>query len=158
MRRKKGNKPLRSETGIRLMQYPHIIVRVVELGGSPFLYLGRQINHKPKYTVIIENGRKFTWESLGNTPKERKRKARALGEKEIERIAEAEKAPPPKSSTGGLLTLGQLADRYERDGFAGRTDGYRRDALASIRRIASVLGDKALSDLLPSDLEKYYAK
>jgi hypothetical protein len=44
MKRKKGNPPLWSVTGISDDRYSHMRVRVTELAGSPFLYLGRQID------------------------------------------------------------------------------------------------------------------
>jgi integrase len=154
MKRKKGNPKLWSVTHIRDDRYPHIMVRVTELGGTPFLYLGRQIDHKPKYTVLQP---KVTRASLGTTTKEQEQKARALAFDAIAEIAKAEKAPP-KSSTGGPLTLAQLADHYERDGFSGRTPAYRRDALAAIRRIAAFLGTGTLlGDVKPSDVQKYVA-
>src|SRR5437879_834978 len=138
MRRKKGNPKLWSVTGIRDDRYPHIRVRINELGGSPFLYLGRQIDGKPRYSVLQP---KVTRASLGSTPKEQEQKARALALNEIARIAKEETAPAPRSST---LTVATLADRYERDGFAGRTDAYKRDALSAIRRIAAFLGTGTL--------------
>ncbi|HXM37893.1 MAG TPA: tyrosine-type recombinase/integrase [Gemmatimonadales bacterium] len=154
MKRKKGNPKLWSVTHIRDDRYPHILVRITELRGSPFLYLGRQIDGKARYSVLQP---KVTRVSLGSTPKEQEQAARALALNEIERIAKEEKAPTPHR-TGGPLTLALLADRYERDGFAGRTDAYKRDALASIRRVGAFLGaDTALNDVKPSDVQKYVA-
>src|SRR2546426_347169 len=131
---------------IRDPRYPHILVRVVELAGSPFLFLGRQIDRKPKYAVIHDEttGRKYTVASLGDTKKEREDKARALGLDAIKKIAEEELAPP-KQETDDRLMLSQLIETYERDGFAGRTDAYRRDSLAALRRMAAFIGaDTAL--------------
>jgi len=54
-------------THIRDPRYPHIQVRITKLRGSPFLYLGRQLNGKPKYAVLQP---KVTRASLGGTPKE----------------------------------------------------------------------------------------
>ncbi len=154
MKRKKGNPKLWSVTHIRDDRYPHIQVRVTELRGTTFLYLGRQIDGKPRYTVLQP---KMTRASLGTTTTEREQKARALALDAIAEIAKAEKKAPPMSSTGGALTLSQLADRYERDGFAGKTPGYRRDGLASIRRIVAFLGDKPVSVLKPIDVQNYVA-
>ena len=143
---------------IRDPRYPHIQVRVVALAGSPFLFLGRQKDCKPTYAVICVNGRKFTPASLGDTKKERADRARALGLDAIKKIAEQEMAPKPEP-TDDRLTLSQLIETYERDGFAGRTDAYRRDSLAALRRLAAFLEeDAALCALKPSDMEKYYAK
>jgi integrase len=157
VKRKKGNPKLWSVTHIRLKEFPHIMVRVTELSGSPYLYLGRQVDGKPKYTVIRdEAGQKVTRASLGKPGKEQDEAAGALGEQAIRRIAEAEKAPPTASAGG--LTLRQLADRLERDGFKGCTAGYRRDTLASIRRIAAFLpADTPLSALKAADLQAYVA-
>jgi len=153
MKRKKGNPKLWSVTHIRDDRYPHILVRITELRGSPFLYLGQQVGGKPTYAVLRP---KVTRASLGSTAKEQEQKARALALNEIERIAKEVTAPAPRSST---LTLTMLADRYERDGFAARTDAYKRDALAAIRRVAAFLGaDTALGDVKPSDVQKYVAR
>ena len=158
MKREKGNPKLWSVTHIRDDRYPHIQVRVTELRGTAFLYLGRQIDGKPRYTQLLDaDGRKVTRAILGTTTKAQEQNARALALTAIEAIAKQEKTPPPHS-TGGPLTLARLADRYERDGFAGRTEAYKRDALASIRRFAAFLGaDTALSDVKPSDVQKYVA-
>lgn len=152
MKRKKGNPRLWSVTHIRDPRYPHIQVCITELRGSPFLYLGRQLNGKPKYVVLQP---KVTRASLGSTPKEQVQQAEALALNAIAQIAQEESAPAPRSS---ILTLTTLADRYERDGFAGRTDAYKRDALAAIRRIAAFLGTGTLlGDVKPSDVQKYVA-
>jgi len=127
---------------------------VTELRGTAFLYLGRQVDGKPRYSVLQP---KVTRASLGSTAKEQEQKARALALDLIAEIAKREAAPTPHRS-GGPLMLAQLADKYQRDGFAGRTDTYKRDAVASIRRIAAHLGvDTALSDVKPSDVQKYLA-
>jgi integrase len=69
------------------------------------------------------------------------------------------KAPAPSAMTPrGPLTFAQLADRYEMKGFDGRSAGYKRDALAAIRRIAAVLGpEMPIADLKPSDVQRYVA-
>ncbi len=154
MKRKKGNPKLWSVTHIRDDRHPHILVRVTELRGTPFLYLGRQVEGKARYEVLKP---RVTRVSLGSTPKEQEQKARALALNEIERIAREETAPT-ESRADGLLTLALLADRYERDGFAARSDAYKRDALAAIRRVAEFLGaNTVLGDVKPSDVQKYVA-
>jgi integrase len=158
MKRNAGNKPLWSVTGIHDPRYPHIRVRVTELRKTRFVYLGRQVAKRPVYAPLRDaDGRKVTRASLGPTTKVQEQRATALALTAIEAIAKAEAAPPPQVS-GGPLTLAQLATKYERDGFAGRTEAYKRDALASIRRIAAFLGaDTALTDVKPSDVQKYIA-
>jgi hypothetical protein len=57
------------------------------------------------------------------------------------------------------LTVRQLADKYEVDGFAGRTAAYKRDALAVVRRVAANLGpDQTLCEIRPSHVQKYLAR
>lgn len=154
MKRKKGNPKLWSVTHIRDPRYPHIQVRITELRGTPFLYLGRQLEGKPRYAVLEP---KVTRASLGSTAKEQEQRARALALNEIAKIAKEETAPTAHRS-GGPLTLAQLADRYERDGFAGRTEAYKRDALASLRRIAAFVdAETPVSGLKPIDVQNYVA-
>ncbi|MFN2524742.1 MAG: tyrosine-type recombinase/integrase [Actinomycetota bacterium] len=60
--------------------------------------------------------------------------------------------PQPSS---GPLTLKALATKYEDEGFAGRTAGYKRDSHAAIRRIAAFLGDVAVLDVTPNAVQRY---
>lgn len=71
---------------------------------------------------------------LGRTKSEQKAAAERLGAMFIEQMAvvKAEGASMPQPSSGPL-TLKALATKYEDEGFAGRTAGYKRDSLAAIR-------------------------
>ena len=96
---------------------------------------------------------------LGSTPKQQVQEARRLGSQFIEGLAQRAQHPSPTEPRGGALTLSALADRYERDGFAGRTPGYKRDALACVRRVAAALGaDVPIAAIKPSHLAKYLAQ
>lgn len=130
MKRKKGNPKLWSVTHIRDDRYPHILVRITELRGTPFLYLGRQVDGKARYEVLKP---KVTRVSLGGSTKEQEQRARALAFNAIEQIAKEETAPTAHRS-GGPLTLAQLAERYESDGFAGRTESYKRTSYSGCHR------------------------
>src|SRR5439155_21954613 len=107
---------------------------------------------KPNYAGLEPT---VTPARLATTPNAQLPQAEALALNAIAEIAQEESAPAPRSS---ILTLATLADRYERDGFAGPTDAYQRDALAAIRRIAAFLGTGTLlGDVKPSDVQKYVA-
>jgi integrase len=94
---------------------------------------------------------------LGDTPKAQVRAATRLGCDIIE-VWATESAKPVTPTAGQPLTLTQLASRYEADGFAGRTAGYKRDALAAIHRVAAYLGKQiTVQDLKPSAVQKYMA-
>src|ERR1044072_4737031 len=91
---------------------------------------------------------------------------RDLGRTESEQVKEAKRracefieaqaTPPPAPPEA--LPFAQLAEAYERDGFAGRAPLYKRDALAVLRRFAAFVGsDKAITELKPTDVERFIA-
>ena len=148
-----------SVTHIKHPQYPGFTVRVAEYHPGQTLHVflwrnGKQVSRSLKRRRV----------DLGPTTKAQEREARRLGAEFIEGLATAPPEPSrfndwnDKTLVPATLTLAQLADKYEVDGFAGRTKGYKRDALASIRRVAAFL-DPALpaGDLKPSHVAKYLA-
>jgi len=139
-----------SVTRITHPEYPHFTVRIGEYVPSGTLHVFWWEGGRQKSRAL-----KCRRADLGRTTVQQVKEAKRLGS---EYIKEKANAPSVRTTSKAGLTLGQLADRYEADGFAGRTPGYKRDAVASIRRIATFLGaDKALSDLWPTDVQKYVA-
>ena len=67
--------------------------------------------------------------------------------------------PSASKRAPGPFTVTSLADRYERDGFAGRTASYKRDSLTSVRRLGVFFGpDFPVTDLKPSHVQTYMAQ
>lgn len=132
--------------------HPGVTVRVGEYVRGGTVHVFRMINGAQRSQSL-----KVRRTDLGSTPNDQVKEAQRRGREYIKRLAtlpEPALAPVAVAS----LTLSKLADRYEVDGFAGRTPGYKRDAVAAVRRIAAVLGeDKAVADLKPSDIQRYVA-
>ncbi len=146
-----------SVTRITHPKHPGLVVRVGEYQSGGTLHVFRWVRGKQ-----VSRSLKCRRVDLGTTTRQQEREARRLGAEFIEELASA----PPESGDDdptrhrlrGPLTLSALADRYERDGFAGRTKGYKRDALASIRRVAAALGaDLPIAHIKPSHLARYLA-
>jgi len=134
-------------------KYPGFTVRVGEFKPEGKLHYFRWIDGKQRSRCLGQ-----TRAELGSTPREQEREARRLGCVFIEAVVvHATQSAMPSFSSGAALTLEALAKKYEEDGFAGRTAGYKRDALASIRRIAAFLGDVGVNDLTPSAAARYIA-
>ena len=148
---------------IKHPMYPAITVRVGEFVAGGILHVFRQVNGK-------QTSRSLKCRScdLGSNPKAQEKEARRLACEYIEALANpAAIVEPPGTKnidhSGTIvdksrLTIGALADKYTLDGFAKATAAYKRDAIASIRRISAFLEPNLLvRDVKPSHVEKYLA-
>jgi integrase len=96
---------------------------------------------------------------LGKTAKAQKEKARAIALDVIEGLAN----PSTESSSGDdepaeVLTLGVLANLYERDGFHGVGASYAKAQVTKVRRFAEFLGpDRPVVSLCKSDIQRFAA-
>ncbi len=145
-------KALWSVPRIKHPQHPAFTVRVGEYERSGTLHVFRWANGKQSSRSL-----KCRRVDLGRTPAQQINEAKRLGCEFIEELARAK--PTAESPAKDLLTFSQLADQYETHGFAGRTDSYKRDSLAAIRRIAAAVGvDTLVKDLKPTDVQQYVAK
>lgn len=134
-------------------QHPTITVRVGEFEPGGMLQVFRQVNGRQTSRSL-----KVRRADLGRTRVQQEQEAQKLGADYIAELMVPKPATDAASASGGTLTFAQLADRYELDGFAGRTGAYKRDALAALRRIGAVLGaDTRVADLKPSDVQRYVA-
>lgn len=134
-------------------QHPGITVRVGEFEAGGVLQVFRQVNGRQTSRSL-----KVRRAELGRTSAQQVQEAKKLGADYIDELMVPKPAAEAASASGTTLTFGQLADKYELDGFAGRTPAYKRDALAAIRRIAAVLGSEMrVGDLKPSDVQHYVA-
>ncbi|MGH7604181.1 MAG: tyrosine-type recombinase/integrase [Gemmatimonadaceae bacterium] len=131
-------------------RYPGYTVRIGEYAPAGTLHVFQWIDGKQRSRSVEK-----TRADLGSNPKEQERQARILGRMLIAELAAQHEGSSLPSVSSVPLTLEALANRYEEDGFSGRSDGYKRDALASIRRIAAFLGDVAVNDLTPSGAARY---
>lgn len=94
---------------------------------------------------------------LGSGKATQEREARRLGCEFIEQLVSTPLPGTVDRSTP--LTLGRLLTRYSADGLLRVSAGYRRDTLASVRRVVAAFGANLLiTDLRPSLLERYLAK
>lgn len=147
-------KRLWSVTRIKHPKFPRFTVRIGEYEPGGTLHVFRWVNGRQ-----TSRGLKCRRGDLGATTKAQVQEARRLGCDVIEELA----TKPARTATssvlsGSSLTLSQLADRYELDGFARCTAAYKRDALACVRRIAQYLGaDQVVKEIRPSSVEKYLA-
>jgi integrase len=149
----KKKKRLWSVPRIKHPKFPAYTVRIGEYQPGGTLHVFRWVNGKQTSRAL-----KCRLADLGTTTKAQVQEARRLGCEFIEELA----ARPRTTEAGGRpnapLTLSQLADKYEVDGFAGRTAAYKRDALSSLRRVGSYLGaDQPVGELKPSAIQKYLA-
>lgn len=141
---------------IKHSSYPEITVRVGEFQRGGILHVFRQVNGKQTSRSL-----KCRRCDLGSNAEE---KARRLAYAHIEGVMNpsavvASPGPDGLSRTQDkAFTIRALADKYQADGFAKTTASYKRDALASIRRIAAFLDAELLvRDMKPSHVEKYLA-
>ena len=155
MTKKSRRKKLWSVTRVRDPRYPAFLVRVTEMErDGPLYFVVRRKGDKPCFKQLEP---RTTRVSLGATEAERVKAAKRVALIYIERLATEPEDESP-AANGGTLTLGQLADKYECDGFHGRTAGYKRDATAAVRRVAKFLGDgRSVVSIRPSDVQKYMA-
>lgn len=138
---------------IKHPRYPELTVRVGEFQPGGSLHVFRWLNGKE-----VSRSLRCRRVDLGSTPKAQVQEARRLGAQFIEELVAVPEAPPVVAEARRSLTLSDLADKYEVDGFAGRTESYKRDSLASIRRVAKFLDpDLTIPDLKPSHVQKYMA-
>ena len=156
-RKKKGK--VWSVHRIRHPKYPGYTVRVAEYprpGGT--LYAFRWIDGRQRMTSL-----KCRRVDLGKTPTVQEREARKLACVFIEGLVEAQEEEQQRkehhtSDKRAPLTFGSLADKYEVNGFHGRTSSYKRDAVSAVRRVAAHLGeDRDAASLTPSDVQAYAA-
>ena len=103
-----------SVTRITHPTYPGTTVRVGEFEPGGTLHVFRQVNGNQRSRSL-----KVRRADLGRTPAQQVQEAKRLGCAFIEELVKAPAAGPTRP--GVPLTFGQLADKYERDGFAGRT-------------------------------------
>lgn len=150
----KKHKRLWSVPRIKHPKYPRYTVRVGEFEPGGTLHVFRWVNGKQTSRAL--SCRRV---DLGATTRAQVAEARRIGCEVIEVLAtQPASRATTRQSASAALTIAQLADRYEVDGFAGRTPAYRRDALASIRRIGAFLGaDQLVRDVKPSHVQKYLA-
>jgi integrase len=152
---KRKQKPrLWSVSRIKHPKHPKHTVRIAEYEPGGTLHLFRWINGKQRSHSL--NLRRA---DLGESPKAQIHRAHQLGCEIIEEIAAKPTANLVKGAQAReTLTLSQLLDRYEVDGFAGRSAPYKRDALSGIRRISKFLGSALpVPELKPSHVQKYLA-
>jgi integrase len=147
---------------IKHPEYPNITVRVGEFEAGGILFAFRWVNGKQTSRSLRCRRR-----DLGSTLKGQEKEARRLACEYIDALVNAPMdvertdctagSSPNKGATLGL-TIRALADKYELDGFAKSTAAYKRDALATIRHVASFLEPNLLvRDIKPSHVEKYLA-
>jgi integrase len=146
---------------IRHPEYPQFTVRIGEFQEGGILFAFRQVNGKQTCRSL-----KCRRSDLGSTPKAQEEAARQLGLQYIKSLANASaeadlsdgtEASPYRLSTR-TLTIAALADKYEIDGLKRVTPSYRRDTLATIRRVGKFLDPNLLvRDIKPSHIEKWIA-
>lgn len=150
MRKKKK---LWSVTRIKHPKYPGYTVRVGEYEPGGTLHVFRWLNGKQTSQSL-----KLRRADLGSTNTQQVKEARRAGCMWIEELvtkptSNGTLTDPTKPTAA--LTLTQLADQYEARGFFGTSEGYKKQQIASIRRIAEYLKDKPVAALKPSDLADY---
>lgn len=151
------NRKLWSVTRIKHPKHPGITVRVGEYEPGGTLHVFRWDNAKRQQ---VSRSLKCRRVDLGATKAKQEERARQMGCEIIEALAIAPvPSREPDRSTSKGLTLAKLADKYSVDGFhRSRSDSYKGDALAAVRRVAAFLGeDMLVADLRPSHVEKCMA-
>lgn len=127
---------------IRHHNYPGFTVRIGEYEPGGRLHAFRWVNGKQ---VSRKTGKRRV--DMGSTPKAQIRAATKMGCDMIE-VWATEPETPTIDGDAKTLTLKQLIQRYETDGFALCTDRYKQEAVASIRRVAAFVGnDLAVKEL-----------
>jgi integrase len=162
-RNRKRKRQKRSTWGVSRVtdpRYPWLNMRITELEPGGMLYAIRMVDGKQKMATC-----KMRRADLGTTEKEQGAKARALA---LDLIAElavrdgspADVGPKPRAASKpvAVLTWAALAEEYEVRGFAGRGTSYKKQSVASIRRIGKFLGaDTVVAAALESDWQRYHA-
>lgn len=148
-----------SITHIKHPLYPEYTIRVGEFVHDGILHFFRQVNGKQTSRSL-----KCRRCDLGANKTVQEKEARRLACEYIEALANptsvVESPGIEIHRTGAMnsFTIAALADKYKLDGFAKTRASYKRDALASIRRIAAFLEtDLLVRDIRPSHVEKYLA-
>lgn len=150
---KKPKPKLWSVSRIKNPQYPKFTVRIGEWESGGRLHVFTWTNGKQKSRVLDVRRT-----DLGESAKAQERAARGLGCRIIEEMATQRASDTEPALLRRELTLGGLADKYSADGFARCTSGYKRDAVAAVRRVATFMGSNvAVRDIKPSSMEKYIA-
>ena len=133
-------------------KYPGFLVRTGEYTPAGKLHAFRWVDGKQ---VSRKTGKRRM--DLGSTPRAQVRAATELG---CDIIAVWATEPDTSAVVGDArtLTLKQLVQRYETDGFSLCTERYKQEATAAIRRVGVFVGnDLAVIDLTPSRVAKYMA-
>jgi integrase len=146
----KKKRRLWSVNRIQHPKYPGYTVRIAEYVPGGTLHVFRWIDGRQTSRSL-----RNTHADLGATPKEQEREARRLGCVFIEELAAQPEPSSMPAPSSGPLALSSLADRYEDNAFDGRTASYKRDAIASLKRIQGHLGDLAVAELTPNAVQKY---
>src|SRR5690606_4065627 len=102
---------------------------------------------------------RVTRRQLGATAKEQEDGARARALAIIEELANSEPGNVlPIPASDHPVTLGELADEYEKHGLHGRSAAYQKEQPRKVRRIAEFLGaDRQVRSLSKSDIERFSA-
>jgi len=146
-------KRLWSVPRIKHPKFPGHTVRIGEYEPGGTLHVFRWVSGKQTSRAL-----KCRRADLGKTTNAQVQEARRLGCEFIEELVAIPRTTVAGARPNSPLTLRQLADKYEVDGFAGRTAAYKRDALSAVRRVGSFLGaDQPVRDLKPSAVQKYLA-
>jgi integrase len=145
------SKQLWSVKRIKHPKFPRFTVRVGEFTPGGILQVfwwatGKQRSRSLGYRRL----------DLGAGKSAQEREARRLACEFIEKLASV---PTDRIDHATPLTLGRLVDRYTADGLLRVSLGYRRDTLASVRRVVEALGPAMLvTDIRPSHLERYLTR
>ena len=154
MKRKKGNAALWSVPRVRDPRFPGWTVRVTELRSGGTLYACFRRDGKQTMRSLG-----VTRKDLGSTAKKQQDKARALALDVIEALATpTQDSEESAEETPEVLTLGTLADLYEREGLHGAGLRYATVQVKKVRRFADFLGaDRPVVSLCQADVKRFAA-
>jgi integrase len=168
--RRKRNK-LWSVTRIRHPAHPGLLLRITELEPGGDLYAVRMEQGKQRMVKLYREGPsgellQCRRTDLGSTAREQTDGARAMAYELIEELAStggtlrAGSTSGPAASPGEVVTLERLVDMYEAHGLHGRSEQYRQEQPAKIRRLIAILdaADRDVRSLCRSDVEQYTAR
>ena len=153
-KRKKGNPPLWSVPRITDPRYPGLTVRITELSAGGTLYAVHRRDGRQRMASL-----KLTRKDLGKTARAQKEQACALALDVIEALATpTQDSEESAEETPEVLTLGTLAELYEREGLHGVGVSYAKVQVRKVRRFADFLGvDKPVVSLCRSDVKRFVA-